>query len=244
MFGFATASIDARAHAAIGHVGVGVTVAATGTAEGYADVTASADASWQDNAGLFTDFLAIDAPVIANFNILLDGDLSANAFGDGTANGIFDLFDNNSASSLPSKPYPTFNAWGFVVEDPSRSVHIMDQIPGGFRISKTVLNKRTFTLGFGMLLNGQAQSSHSTFGSQKAGSGVFTGDVMHSLSWGGIESITDQFGNEIPRDQWTIVSDSGFDYSQPFSVPEPSAAILFLLASAVITLTRSHRTIR
>jgi hypothetical protein len=243
-FGNGTASIHAQAHAEVGHIGVGITIAATATETDYVDANAAASASWQDNAGLFTETLPVNALAVARFNVFLEGDLHAVAFGDANANGIFTLHDNNLTSSLPADPYPDFHAWGFIVEAPAAGVHIVDQIPGGFRITKTILNKQFFTLGFGMDLRGQVVTSRSTLGSQLPGSAAFSGDIMHSIRWGGIDSITDASGNEIPRNQWSFISDSGFDYSQPFSVPEPTSIILATIASAASCLLRPERSRR
>jgi hypothetical protein len=54
-------------------------------------------------------------------------------------------------------------------------------------------------------------------------------DFSHTLSWGGITSVTDSDGN--PITDWTVTSDSGFDYSQPFvDVPEPSTLAFLAIA--------------
>jgi hypothetical protein len=73
-----------------------------------------------------------------------------------------------------------------------------------------------------------------------AGTGTFSADVSGSLHWGGIQSVTDEFGN--PINDWTITSQSGFDYSKPFSVPEPSSLLLLLMVlCARLALARSQR---
>jgi hypothetical protein len=56
-----------------------------------------------------------------------------------------------------------------------------------------------------------------------------TSNFGHTLSWGGIDSVTDANGN--PVTGWTITSDSGFDYTQPFvDVPEPSTFAFLAVA--------------
>ena len=62
----------------------------------------------------------------------------------------------------------------------------------------------------------------------KPGGATFVANISGSLHWGGIESLTDEFGNSI--DDWTITSASGFDYSKPFGVPEPSSVALLCFA--------------
>ena len=58
----------------------------------------------------------------------------------------------------------------------------------------------------------------------------FDAEFQHTLRWGGIESVRDATTGE-PITDWTITSDSGFDYSKPADVPEPTSAILLLSGS-------------
>lgn len=67
-------------------------------------------------------------------------------------------------------------------------------------------------------------------------SGFFTG----SLHWGGIQNVRNAVTNE-PILDWTITSDSGFDYSKPFSVPEPSAIVLLLIGYGYLGVRRRYR---
>jgi hypothetical protein len=67
-------------------------------------------------------------------------------------------------------------------------------------------------------------------------SGFFGG----SIHWGGIESVTNAATGELLTG-WTITSDSGFDYSKPFEVPEPSSVLLFATAALVVPLTLWRR---
>lgn len=57
----------------------------------------------------------------------------------------------------------------------------------------------------------------------------FDADFQHTLLWGGIESVRDATTGA-PITDWTITSDSGFDYSKPADVPEPSSLTLFVCA--------------
>jgi hypothetical protein len=64
--------------------------------------------------------------------------------------------------------------------------------------------------------------------------------VSRSLHWGGIEMVSDQNGN--PIDDWTITSESGFDYSKPFGVPEPSSILLLnIMLCTLLPLQGRHR---
>jgi hypothetical protein len=54
------------------------------------------------------------------------------------------------------------------------------------------------------------------------------GDFGGSIHWGGIESVRNATTGEVYTD-WTVTSDSGFDYSRPFPVPEPSSLLLLMM---------------
>jgi hypothetical protein len=62
-------------------------------------------------------------------------------------------------------------------------------------------------------------------------------DFTHTVSWGGISEITDHATGEV-IDNWTITSESGFDYSRPFPVPEPSTFVLAAIGIAAICTKR------
>jgi hypothetical protein len=91
----------------------------------------------------------------------------------------------------------------------------------------------SFTLGFRVTLRGEADAGGATT--------IFGGDFSGSLHWGGIQSVTDLNGNPIPDGHWSIRSASGFDYSKPFSVPEPSAFALASLGMLGIVATGRRR---
>jgi hypothetical protein len=74
---------------------------------------------------------------------------------------------------------------------------------------------------------------------KEPGSVTISADVSGSLHWGGIESVTDEFGNLIT--DWTITSASGFDYSKPFGVPEPSSVLLLSIVLCARLSLRGRR---
>lgn len=63
-------------------------------------------------------------------------------------------------------------------------------------------------------------------------------DFSHTLSWGGITTITDANGNPVPAG-WSVTSTSGYDWSQA-AVPEPSSAVLCGIG-AMLVIAASRR---
>ena len=65
-----------------------------------------------------------------------------------------------------------------------------------------------------------------------------SGDFGSTVTWGGITSLTDAVTGATLTG-WSVQSDSGFDYSRPFPIPEP--ATLILLGLGVFSLTVAAR---
>ena len=76
---------------------------------------------------------------------------------------------------------------------------------------------------------------------QNLGSGTaastFNANFENTLEWGGITSVTRASTGE-PITDWSVTSESGFDYSQVFPIPEPSVLILLFTAAATLALRR------
>jgi hypothetical protein len=98
-------------------------------------------------------------------------------------------------------------------------------IPLNFPAVVGIANAGANNVFFRMTLGGEVNGIPLEEGD---GFGQFTGDYRNTLTWGGIQSVTTQFGE--PLSGWTVSSASGFDYSQPFPVPEPSSLALVALA--------------
>jgi hypothetical protein len=66
------------------------------------------------------------------------------------------------------------------------------------------------------------------------GNGSALIDASHSAYWGGISSVTNQFGESV---EYSLSSNSGTDWSRSFSpaVPEPESYMLMLLGVAAIS---------
>jgi hypothetical protein len=82
----------------------------------------------------------------------------------------------------------------------------------------------------------------------QSGTAFATAQFSHTLSWGGITSVTDADTGQ-PITDCTLTSASGFDYTHPFagpgpepapaSVPEPSSMLLMAPCLGLMLLWRS-----
>jgi hypothetical protein len=224
--GDSSATAHAVANATIGKIGVGVLGAAVGSQGGTADASATnISASWSTTMVFKSPSKPLGAAMKVYASLLLDGDLSANATGKGSAADTLKIFDISTFPGLPPAPYAN-NGWGNRIVAPSSNppLDILEEIPGGIRIRQAWHNGDTDSIGYRLVLTGGASSDQ--FKNNNAGGGVFSADVSNSLRWGGIEKVTDEFDN--PIDDWTVTSESGFDFSKPFGVPEPASVLLLL----------------
>ncbi|MGD9634116.1 MAG: hypothetical protein AB7G28_06875 [Pirellulales bacterium] len=70
------------------------------------------------------------------------------------------------------------------------------------------------------------------------GTAIALNDVSHTLRWGGITSVIDLSTGE-PITDWTLTSDSGFDWTKPAPIPEPGTSTMSLIVlGALVTYRR------
>lgn len=95
---------------------------------------------------------------------------------------------------------------------------------------------------FGFELKVTARGSAKREGFVPPGSIVthLQADYFNSLTWGGITGVFNAETGE-PVENWTITSESGFDYSRPYEVPEPSSLLLIGLALCCSIGLRARR---
>ncbi len=223
----AVAQVSARA--AVGDLGLKV----SGVAQvppalrdvGEALAQTNSLASWRETVTFNVRGLPQFANVTVDFKVFIDSDISVAAVGNGVAVVEFNLIDLGTFPTLGAAPHQPLNLWGYGKAAPG--VHELKECPDTLTLIMGVPVGVEFEVGYGMTLNGSANPDNNVLQSLD-GLGGFEADVSGSLHWGGIVSVTGP-GGIIPRDQWSITSESGFDYSKPFGVPEPSSIVLLSL---------------
>jgi hypothetical protein len=137
----------------------------------------------------------------------------------GQAEATLQLFERTDNYDLPPSPYSN-GAWAHLYDNPP--LKIVEDVPGAVRYEYFHRVGQNSAFDFNFRLLGYTRAVNG-------GSSSLTADFTGSLKWGGIESVTDLAGNVIPRDEWSIESESGFDYARSWDeqqVPEPSNVLL------------------
>ena len=111
-----------------------------------------------------------------------------------------------------------------------------DNIPDSFIVPVVLagpMGQRTFQ-DFKITLSGSALASvlEPNFLTSTAAA-----TYGQTLTWNGISSVEDATTGEVIND-WSLISDSGFDYAKPFGVPEPSTFVLVVSSFCVLGLVR------
>lgn len=121
-------------------------------------------------------------------------------------------------------------------QDPFEPVLLQDTIMLGQSYSfyvTLVANTRVWTESSSSVDNNGNMVNLYDFGSAYI-------SLERSLSWGGIQSLTVD-GQPI---EFTVTSESGFDYSKPFSQPVPIPSAVWLIGSGLIGLAGLRRKLR
>lgn len=99
------------------------------------------------------------------------------------------------------------------------------------------INGQSITRGFTLGLVGYA-NANSGFAQAGAMTSTFDGEFSQTVTWGGGTRVSVLETGEV-LSNYTITSESGFDYSKPFPVPEPAG--LLPLAPTIGLLALRHR---
>jgi hypothetical protein len=229
-FGDASMFVDMSGRARVGDLGLSVSsFAGAGATRSWASAQGGMEASWLDVITITTNAVPLGEQIFLEASLNLAGTLGTLASGQGRASAAVFVSDLGAASLLPS-PYGGA-LWGRSEVDLALGTSIHQPLVGVLPVRMTLTNGARVPLGYLMSLGASGMSdADSDVISASPGSMNADAIAINSLHWGGIQRVTDRFGNALGH--FTVESDSGFDFSQPFasSVPEPSKMALMLAA--------------
>lgn len=239
-FQSAITTANAAAHAEIGKLGINIQAGGSaGQDKAKAEATASAVAEWRYIAPFISNRLPDGAMVTVHSVLFLEGDLNGVISGENASIfGSFRIEDLSGFPGLPAAPYDG-GTWGLI--HAVNGVPEVNEVPAAIRLTRQMRNNALNPIGFRFSLFGLAQSDTTTNLTieAKAGNALVTADASHSLRWGGIESVIDEFGN--PVTDWTFIGANGFDFSKPFPVPEPTGGVTAFGALLLLCCRRIGR---
>jgi hypothetical protein len=244
------AGIDAISSAAI-NVAAGAKIgqfklrAASGAHQSYTAtgqvgtsmMTASVHAQWEDTIRLQA---ANTTKATLHGRFVLHGSLGAGALAqplnlvptlNWAAAQIGFILSMTAGLEPPLPPHPISTAsgvWDALVRDTTHPTQVEYQyaLPQEIPYNIVVTPGVTYPLQAFAQLKVNAGAQSVTYIQPGQLSALFAGELTNTISWGGIDSVTDAVTGE-PIENWSITSESGFDYSRPFPVPEPSSLALF-----------------
>ena len=238
-FQAASAVAHASAHAEIGNLGVSIQAGASaGMEKNRAEVRSSAVAEWRSGVTFQVPELVGGEYTVTSL-LYLDGDMSGSASGENAQMyADFRIEYLGGLGALPEAPYAD-GSWGSI--HASNGGPEKNEIPNVIRLTRIFRSQFSTAIGFRFLLGGSAFSDSLHFSADEAtaGTAFVAADASHSLRWGGVESVIDEFGN--PVTNWTLIGDDGFDFSKPFPVPEPTGVVSALGALLFLGFRRIGR---
>ncbi len=213
-----------------------------------AEADATVDTQWDDISTIDVPTIADGTMVKVDAALELKGSYAAGASGSVVANQHFaswsvavkltglGLLDHNNATGTTLLAGGT----GDIIQ--SLNTQIVDMV---IPISYMVPVGEADYIGEELTTFGGA--SVTTYASAPGTvSSFFSAQFSDTLSWGGITDVIDP-DTGLPITDWTVSSQSGFDYSQPApdDVPEPvQTSVLMLAATALLarcrTCARTH----
>jgi hypothetical protein len=223
-FGDASMRVDVSGRARVGDLGLSASgFAGGGATNSWANAGGGGQASWVDVITITTDAVPLGDQIFMEASMNLSGSLGAIASGRGRASVTLTITDLATPSLLgggvlASKVFDL--AHGIFTETP-----LVDVV----RVRLTLTNGGRMPFGYLMSLGaGGTSDDASPVNGALPGTMNVDGLVINSLHWGGIQRVTDRFGN--PIGTFSTVSDSGFNFALPFasSVPEPTGMVLML----------------
>jgi hypothetical protein len=200
-------------------------------------------AAWQDTVTAHVDSRPPGASLIVkalaiiegNFNVSFDQNAPEGRGAEVTAS--LQLTGNG----MPQAPLPN-DTWQFFEDRSIDSHHPTGPYADAIDLTISVANDSPLAYSFGMRLLGNARAYSVVPDSGSAGSmsAFFAVDFLGTFKWGGITGVYDAETGELVED-WTITSDSGFDYSQPYTVPEPSTYLMAAMGLVALMFARRRK---
>jgi hypothetical protein len=238
-FGAASMFIDISGRARVGDLGLSASgFAGASTRGSWAAANGGGTASWVDVITITTGAVPLGERIFMEASMNLFGILDAIASGQGRAGAVLTITDLATPSLVGG------GALARVEYDLFRGIFIDQPVDDVLPVRLTLTNGARVPFGYAMSLGIGGSSDEASSG---GGFGTLPGSMnadaiaINSLHWGGIQRVTDRFGNAIGS--FTVESDSGFDFSLPFasSVPEPSRSALMLAALVGVWTWRRWR---
>jgi hypothetical protein len=125
-------------------------------------------------------------------------------------------------------PTPTIGQYFGYSRDDGVNPDILHIPPPFIPVTLLFVEGQTYDLGLTLEVGGKGFASRETSGvGTLPAAGIvseMTADFSRTVTWAGITSVINTLTGE-PIEDWTIVAESGYDYSKPL-VPEPTSVVL------------------
>ncbi len=232
----ALAKASAAALAQVGSLGVFVDAnvqGVAGTSGGGGTANAVSKAEWRDtNVSFNVSGAAQGTPFLVLTTVNIEGSMNAVATNAAPivsippepslpeSDSVADVaLDFMSFSSDSVEVPPRNGGLGFRDENTLHGTHDSEPTPSSIVIQHTMRVGEPYRIDYFLQLIASASAGRDT-----AADAI--GIYSNTLYWGGVQSVQNAVTGEFVTD-WTLTSEeSGFDYSQPFAVPEPSSILL------------------
>jgi hypothetical protein len=218
---------------------------------GLVDLFGSASATFDDFIVGGTKSRPTGTAVILHAHLNLTGDMNAVATdsGGGSNSQVWLTVEGTGITPPPSPVPPQFgqvlNTFAFAADAAPAHGNLTFVAPFPSRIPIEILAAAglPFPVEYEIGIIGN-MSAGGAFENGTSASSTLTAFFGHTVSWGGIDSVTDAATGDVIQD-WSVTSDSGFDYSKPFvEVPESGGLMLTILALCAFLICSRHSDFR
>jgi hypothetical protein len=208
-----------------------------GTNAALADIDfAVAKAGWRDSIVLTTSQVPVGIALLTTIRFNVEGALVASASADGCcARAEAEVVLRDYAGNIVINKFNVQNR-------PALPTDGSDDPNADYIVDLLVVNGIRRDVGYTLESagDGYANRGHSAATPTGSSTSVFTSDYFNTATWGGISKVVVAASGE-PIEDWAIESESGFDYSRPFTVPEPASPLLVAPVALKLLLRRRQR---